>query len=317
MFGIHKFQPELITLKDVSLVSATISITIVYSVSSDDFALYAIATIPYAFLIGALGLLMVTSINLRGLYKAWQVICISVFASYIWTVAFLATISFGIYFGEALRLPFFYYWVAGGIAGLIVAWRFSESGKPSEDRKTATFRFTRTTLAILVLPFACVLTTLFVVLSTMLFTGLTTGDDPEVYLIPEGYIGPVLIVYAQTTGEQARYDGNHRVYEIPANGVLVTQFDAPKGVNPDLWYVDKQGQRTQQILWGGSCIQDISDNPLVACTQGVMRKINGKDVPWHTFLIVAPLDQQHKLAQDYMERVNSILLSLTLKSSVS
>lgn len=54
------------------------------------------------------------------------------------------------------------------------------------------------------------------------------GDD-EMFILPGGYRGIVFILYDQKNGEPLKYDGGKRVYEIPANGVLKTQFSLNTG----------------------------------------------------------------------------------------
>jgi hypothetical protein len=48
--------------------------------------------------------------------------------------------------------------------------------------------------------------------------------EGEIHLIPKGYEGPVIIVFNQKTGKPVKYENGSRVYEIPASGVLKTQF---------------------------------------------------------------------------------------------
>jgi hypothetical protein len=57
------------------------------------------------------------------------------------------------------------------------------------------------------------------------FAGLTRGHaDPEVHLIPEGYVGDVLIVFRAANGEETAYEGNARLYNIP----VLTPVRAPR-----------------------------------------------------------------------------------------
>ena len=48
----------------------------------------------------------------------------------------------------------------------------------------------------------------------------------EVYLIPEGFVGPVLIVFNQRQGQPTQYKEGSKVFEIPADGILETRFKA-------------------------------------------------------------------------------------------
>lgn len=48
--------------------------------------------------------------------------------------------------------------------------------------------------------------------------------EGEIHLIPKGYEGPVIIVFDQQNGVPEKYENGSRVYEIPNDGVLRTQF---------------------------------------------------------------------------------------------
>ncbi|RZF84824.1 hypothetical protein EXT46_03075 [Pseudoalteromonas sp. CO325X] len=54
-------------------------------------------------------------------------------------------------------------------------------------------------------------------------------SEPTIYLIPEGYVGSLYIVFNAPNGQPPKYEGNSRVYHIPPSGVLVTQMDANEG----------------------------------------------------------------------------------------
>jgi|GEM_PF-2247722 len=73
--------------------------------------------------------------------------------------------------------------------------------------------------------------------------------EPEIYLLPAGFEGPVLIIFNQAEGAAPKYEGEARVYEIPASGVLWTQFSdqsgwVPKGY-PKFYHVSADGSRTK------------------------------------------------------------------------
>jgi hypothetical protein len=54
-------------------------------------------------------------------------------------------------------------------------------------------------------------------------------SEPEIHLIPKDYTGAVIIIYDQEDGKPKKYEGDFRVYEIPQDGVLKTQFKHPNG----------------------------------------------------------------------------------------
>ena len=50
------------------------------------------------------------------------------------------------------------------------------------------------------------------------------NPESETYLIPQGFTGRVNVIFSRKDGAPTKYENNRRVYEIPANGVLLTQF---------------------------------------------------------------------------------------------
>ncbi len=59
-------------------------------------------------------------------------------------------------------------------------------------------------------------------LSLMLFS--CDNGEQEIIVVPKDYTGYVLIIHNQEDGSPAKYSGEKRVYEIPENGILKTQF---------------------------------------------------------------------------------------------
>ncbi len=69
--------------------------------------------------------------------------------------------------------------------------------------------------------------------------------EDTIRLIPEGYEGSVLIIFNQNDGAPKEYEGDKRVYRIPENGVLRTQFEPNYGVQKhSFFYVSSEGERT-------------------------------------------------------------------------
>ncbi|CAM4134013.1 DUF6843 domain-containing protein [Pseudoalteromonas ostreae] len=72
--------------------------------------------------------------------------------------------------------------------------------------------------------------------------------EPAIYLIPEGYVGSLYIIFNAPNGQPPKYEGNSRVYDIPPSGVLVTQMDANEGwietSKIQYFYVSNTNERT-------------------------------------------------------------------------
>lgn len=87
--------------------------------------------------------------------------------------------------------------------------------------------------------------TSLVLLLALCCSGCWTGD-PEVYLIPDGYIGPVVVAFEQEDGQPARRDGDTLVYMIPPSGVLKTQAEFPENFRQvSYYYVNEEGRRSR------------------------------------------------------------------------
>jgi hypothetical protein len=71
------------------------------------------------------------------------------------------------------------------------------------------------------------------------------NPEPADFLIPKGYSGRTAVVFEQKQGERPKYEGGRRIYEIPDNGILLTQFKAEHGfVDYRYFLVDKNGNKT-------------------------------------------------------------------------
>ena len=70
------------------------------------------------------------------------------------------------------------------------------------------------------------------------------NDDPEVYLIPQGYRGPVIVAFEQADGQPERRASDTLIYAVPRSGILKTQASFPDGFRQiSYYYVDGQGKR--------------------------------------------------------------------------
>src|SRR5687767_1606837 len=80
----------------------------------------------------------------------------------------------------------------------------------------------------------------------VLFAILSSLARPEIYLIPEGFRGPIYVVFDQERGHAKEYDGLRRIYRIPQTGVLFTQFERNEGIlNQKFFFVTKAGERKE------------------------------------------------------------------------
>jgi len=68
--------------------------------------------------------------------------------------------------------------------------------------------------------------------------------SPAHCLISAGYRGDIYIIYDQPNGADEEYDGNSRVYRIPAHGVLFTKFSMETNTaDQQYYYITSEGKR--------------------------------------------------------------------------
>lgn len=80
----------------------------------------------------------------------------------------------------------------------------------------------------------------------MSLTGCYNHPEPETYLIPKGFTGRVNVIFNQKNGAAIKYENGRRIYEIPSNGILLTQFKDEYGIiNHQYYYVDSAGKRSE------------------------------------------------------------------------
>lgn len=79
-----------------------------------------------------------------------------------------------------------------------------------------------------------------------LFVLCSCGPQRETILIPQGFAGRVNIIFRQQNGAPPKYENGRRVYEIPSNGLLLTQFKDEYGlIDQEYYFVDSAGKRTR------------------------------------------------------------------------
>ncbi len=86
--------------------------------------------------------------------------------------------------------------------------------------------------------------------------------EPEIHLIPKDYKGPVIIIFDDKKGSPEKYENGSRVYEIPQDGVLRTQFKKQQGsIAPGklkYYYYDKNERQEINYLQSTKDVTDSS-----------------------------------------------------------
>ena len=96
----------------------------------------------------------------------------------------------------------------------------------------------------------------------------TASGESEIYLLPNNYRGIIYIIFDQKNGAPKQYENGSRVYVIPRNGILKTQFRFNKGWHqlPSFYYTTSIHERilirSQGIFVtggsGGTAVSDLT-----------------------------------------------------------
>lgn len=105
------------------------------------------------------------------------------------------------------------------------------------------------------------------------------GED-EVVILPEDYTGYVVIIYDQEDGASPRYEDKKRVYEIPTDGILKTQFTNNPGWAdlPEFYYgsISPENKVPYEVEY-----DEVPTDSVVAfggVAGGVSRDLEGKSI---------------------------------------
>lgn len=127
---------------------------------------------------------------------------------------------------------------------------------------------------------------IIVIVITVILVGLT-GCSPEgVYyllapknridvILPEGYEGPILIVYQVSDGVVAEKEGNVWKYRIPESGVLFLRSAPLRGVGQFMFFYQSV-DGTLRPIPPSSCFDDREDEGVVVCLTGHYEIYNKK-----------------------------------------
>ena len=68
---------------------------------------------------------------------------------------------------------------------------------------------------------------------------------PETFLIPKDYRGKIHVHFNKACGQKVKMENGRRIYIIPENGILLSQFNDKQGYIDQKYYqVDTEGNRT-------------------------------------------------------------------------
>ncbi len=99
--------------------------------------------------------------------------------------------------------------------------------------------------------------------------------EPEIFLIPKNYRGFVYISYNHKCGTPIKYEEDSRVYEIPNDGVLLTQFKDEQG------FIKLEGKNQSTNKEGVFAAGDVCDphyqQAIIAAGSGASAALDAHD----------------------------------------
>ena len=133
----------------------------------------------------------------------------------------------------------------------------------------------------------------------------------ETILIPEGYTGDVIIIFNQKGKVKRKFEGKRKVYEIPKDGILLTEFkDEGKGfAYVDYFYVDSLGHRTKLDKYS---IRNHEHEGL-GVYGGTIGVLGNNELPYYLFYVGNKRDY---LNEDKLQGQNELYNKIKLKTGV-
>lgn len=93
-------------------------------------------------------------------------------------------------------------------------------------------------------------------------------EIPEIIILPKNYSGEILIIYDQEDGRPSEYEGLSRIYRIPEDGVLSTQFIWNPGFSNRRFGFMENGTFTEVLeIESGKSVSENDPDSNVYCVQ--------------------------------------------------
>ena len=140
---------------------------------------------------------------------------------------------------------------------------------------------------------------LYIILIACFTIRCNKNPEPETYLIPKGFTGRVDVIFNQKTGVPSKYENGRRIYMIPNNGILLSQFNDEYGiVNRKYYYVDSVNNRSELPVFqyqqnsDGTSSAIVSDSNRVGIfidgTTGIYGDSLDGRIPYQEFIVANP-----------------------------
>jgi hypothetical protein len=120
------------------------------------------------------------------------------------------------------------------------------------------------------------------IFNLFIFQGCLQNAEDSIFLVTEGFEGNIIIVFHEKNGAKPEYQNGVRVYRIPKNGVLKTQFTPNYGTRRmDQFYFYNGGSQGHKIPY----LLSLSDTSRYKKNETIIfNKETGKSGEYH-FLV--------------------------------
>ena len=127
---------------------------------------------------------------------------------------------------------------------------------------------------------------LLMIAMATLFTGCQRAE-PETFLFRDGFTGSAIIIQDRPDGAPATVEDGRRIYNIPQDGVLITQATQNTGtVDEKFFYVLADGTRREIVEREFSTLADTPQNradTTVIVVGGGAGSIGADEIPYRDF----------------------------------
>jgi len=176
----------------------------------------------------------------------------------------------------------------------------------------------------------CTLRFVYIIVLMNIFSSCQSKTEPEIYLLPDGFTGKVNVVFNQNgisvryknlynrdtiftpqKGVTVRYENGRRVYQIPANGILLTQFKDQYGnTDREFYYSDVKGKRKKLDVFQDHEVKagKVQDTNKVAIFNQVIGSYGNANIPYQGFEVSSYNNLANaKSSEAFLNRVKEVL----------
>ncbi len=151
-------------------------------------------------------------------------------------------------------------------------------------------------------------------LTVLMFNGCINVPLGEDYLLPQGFKGRATVIFNQKNGLSEKYKDGRRVYEIPSNGILLTQFKPVYGIIDHHYYMDSNGRKQTLPIYDHNqdgitrlLIKDSTQTGVFL--DGTVGQYAGNDDAPFQLFIVSPPNKLNSIESDnnFNKRINKLI----------